>query len=98
MWRTSTESLRLVLSPALYNAAGFERVLTCQVGPWTATGRDSDQFEPYAVPTDYGPVIADLLATMPRSWLVLPVGQVSADQLRQVRRHLSFITGAEEPQ
>ncbi|HEY3007285.1 MAG TPA: hypothetical protein VGJ63_04360 [Micromonosporaceae bacterium] len=87
VWQSDTGALRLIVSPALYNASELRRVVSCQIGEPPAT------FEPYAVPTRWGTVFVDLIATTPRTWLSKPVGRIADEELSTVDRYLRFLVG-----
>jgi len=85
VWRLEDGSLRLVLSPATYNASALNRVITAVVGG-SPVG-----FDPFAVTTTIGTIYADRLAMHPRHWLVEVVGVIGDEPLAAVRAHLRFL-------
>lgn len=87
LWSLDDGTVRLVLSHPTYNASKANMVVTCSVVP------KPKSFQPFAVLTDGGYVLADRLMTHPRHWLTDQRGTLTDSELAAVHEHLSFLLG-----
>ncbi len=85
LWSLADGTMRLVLSHPTYNASRANMVVTCSVVSETTS------FQPFAVSTADGYVLADRLLTHPRHWLTDQRGELTDSELAAVQAHLSFL-------